>query len=263
MIEEVTNLGSTPPGEKIVTHANSPIGFNHDLERGDATRSPRWRWPLFGIDKRPDLTRQQLRERSRTARKDLKETETRSLESCPIGYPRLAAFLSSESDFSQYRGFHYLRSRVILRLQDELAALEQELDGLDKADEQDDRSKNLTRQRWGDKPKNARPPADGFRPRGAILDDVRQKLLEFDEMIFRARDIQALQRPSGRDYRTVRSFFWNESPIHNEEEACFIRKREDIISLRSGREWSGFDEFIENTIQRFDGRLTRVSRPFE
>jgi len=48
-----------------------------------------------------------------------------------VEYPRLAAFQSSEASWSIYRGFSYLHARVILELQEELRALEQELDEID------------------------------------------------------------------------------------------------------------------------------------
>ena len=50
-----------------------------------------------------------------------------AVEECPKGYSRTAAFLSSEPNFSLYRGFSYLYSRVLLNLQDEIAALERQL----------------------------------------------------------------------------------------------------------------------------------------
>jgi hypothetical protein len=42
-------------------------------------------------------------------------------------------------------------------------------------------------------------------------------------------------------------------------EEKFIKRKEDLISLRQGREWSGFDALIETCIRKFHGRLTQVS----
>jgi hypothetical protein len=50
------------------------------------------------------------------------------------GYPLQAAFQSSESSWSIYRGFTYLHARVILQLQDELRCLEKKLTDLDEMD---------------------------------------------------------------------------------------------------------------------------------
>ena len=101
---------------------------------------------------------------------------TVKVEKCPKGYPRLAAFHSSESGFSLYRGFSYLHSRVILDLQDELAALEKELDEKDDYDCDTDDGKRRLRSRDVDKHE---PADDGLRPRGEILSDLRKKLLEY------------------------------------------------------------------------------------
>lgn len=57
-----------------------------------------------------------------------------SVESCPEGYPRLAAFQSSDHNFMVYRGFSYLHSRLLLYLQDELRCAEKELDEMDEDD---------------------------------------------------------------------------------------------------------------------------------
>jgi hypothetical protein len=57
------------------------------------------------------------------------------VESCPEGYPHLAAFLDSDENFMQYRRFGYLQSRLLLYKQDELRSLEEELDCLDKEDD--------------------------------------------------------------------------------------------------------------------------------
>ena len=56
------------------------------------------------------------------------------MESCPEGYPRLAAFQSSDHNFMIYRGYSYLHSRVLLYLQDEIACAEKELDKMDEND---------------------------------------------------------------------------------------------------------------------------------
>lgn len=56
------------------------------------------------------------------------------MENYPEGYPQFAAFLSSDHNFMVYRGFSYLRSRVLLTEQYNLIKLEKELDGIDCSD---------------------------------------------------------------------------------------------------------------------------------
>lgn len=47
------------------------------------------------------------------------------------GYPKLAAFQTSQPQFSLYRSFNYLYGRTLLELQHELTTLEKQLDACD------------------------------------------------------------------------------------------------------------------------------------
>jgi hypothetical protein len=174
--------------------------------------------------------------------------DTRVLEDCPNGYPRLAAFLSSESNFTAFRAFSYLHTRVILEKQADLARLETELDDVDESDETTKTGKRRLKNRDFDK---REPRSDELRPRTEILRDIHERLLEYDEILLKARETFSLQRPSSRDYRSVRTWFWNQKPLVAPQ-AAFIEKKEDIITLRSGREWSEFDGFIESCLKKFD-----------
>lgn len=180
-----------------------------------------------------------------------------TVEECPKGYPRLAAFLSSESSFSLYRSFSYAHSRVLLDLQAQVAQLERELDRLDLLDSQNGDDGNL---RLSSKARDDRGPRDDDqRPRAEVLRELREKLSEYDEMLIKARELASFQHPSGRDYRSVRTWFYNVEPLV-EKESEFIYRKEDVISLRSGREWSTFDGWIESTLRKFDCALLRVSQ---
>ena len=79
-----------------------------------------------------------------------------------------------------------------------------------------------------------------------------------DEMLIKARDLAAFQRPSERDRGSVRTWMSNHRPLVEKEQA-FIRHREDHVTLHVGREWSGFDGWIESLLLMLDGRLMRVS----
>lgn len=50
------------------------------------------------------------------------------------GYPNLAAFKNSDEDFTIYRRFGYLQSRILLDKQDQLRVLEARLDKFDEQD---------------------------------------------------------------------------------------------------------------------------------
>lgn len=71
------------------------------------------------------------------------ETRIRQLESCPLGYPRLAAFNASEQNFMLYRGFSYVHACLLLDLQTSISALECELDEFDNEDNTDEQRLRL------------------------------------------------------------------------------------------------------------------------
>jgi len=177
------------------------------------------------------------------------------VENTPNGFPRLAAFQSSEANFSLYRSFSYLHSRVLLDLQDELTTLEKELDDLDWDD--CDASPDRLRSRDIDIVHASREGQD-VRNRRVVLREVKDKLMEYDKVLIKARTLETFQRPGERNYRSVRRFYNNEKPLMDAEMDS-IRAKEDTVSLRSGgREWGGFDGSIETGIFRFDQWLKRV-----
>ncbi|KAF2466510.1 uncharacterized protein BDR25DRAFT_237165 [Lindgomyces ingoldianus] len=189
---------------------------------------------------------------------DITETNTRKLENTPNGFPRLAAFQSSEANFSLYRSFSYLHSRVLLDLQDEITTLEKELDEVDwdDFDEEPDR----LRSREIDVTKAA---GEGdARNRRVILREIKNKLMEYDDVLIKARSLEAFQKPSDRNYRSVRRYHHNDKPLMDAEMDS-IRSKEDIVSLANGREWAKFDGSVENVIGKIDNGLQWVFRTKE
>ncbi|RMY67076.1 hypothetical protein D0864_11671 [Hortaea werneckii] len=63
-----------------------------------------------------------------------------------------------------------------------------------------------------------------------------------------------------RHYRSVRSWFANHAPlVHGEVQ--YLKHREDIITLRPGRECAGFDGFVERMLHLLDAGLCRLHCP--
>jgi amino acid permease len=75
--------------------------------------------------------------------------------------------------------------------------------------------------------------------------------------LVKARELNAFQRPSKRDYQSFRQWFFDNNPLSYEREEEFIKRKEDLISLRHGREWSGFDGFIESCVRKVHCPLTQ------
>lgn len=73
----------------------------------------------------------------------------------------------------------------------------------------------------------------------------------------RVRDLMSFQRPSNRDYRSVRHWIANENPLVPREQE-FVQWREDIVTLRHGRECTGFDSLVEAVLQKMNCKLIRV-----
>ncbi|KAF2868965.1 hypothetical protein BDV95DRAFT_630165 [Massariosphaeria phaeospora] len=184
---------------------------------------------------------------------DVTETKTRTLENTPNGFPRLAAFQASEANFSLYRSFSYLHSRVLLDLQDEIRELENELDEFDWDDFDDDPDR--LRSRDIDVTKAA---GEGdARNRRVILREIKNKLLEYDEVLIKARTLESFQKPSDRNYRSVRRYHHNTKPLMDADTDS-IRSKEDTVSLRSGREWATFDGGVESIIGQVDNWLKKL-----
>ena len=183
------------------------------------------------------------------------ETRTRKLEETPEGFPRLAAFQSSEANFALYRSFSYLHSRVLLDLQDEITCLEKELDDKDWDDFDEDPDRLKSRELDIDRASTS----GDERTRRDILKDIRDRLKEYDKILIRARTLEAFQKPSERNYRSVRKYYTNEKPVMDAEMNS-IRSKEDIVSLNNGREWASFDGAVESAIGFADDMLMKVFR---
>ncbi|KAF2125112.1 hypothetical protein P153DRAFT_360718 [Dothidotthia symphoricarpi CBS 119687] len=179
----------------------------------------------------------------------------RSVQDYPVGYPLQAAFQSSEPGFSIYRAFDYLHSRVILEMQDELRCLEDNLSQLDAEDNNSRRNKCLMSRASDEKQakRDNKPCSD----RTTLLSTIRDKLVSYDEVLMKARELNAFQRPSKRDYRSLRRWFRSKAPLNYEREEEFIKRKEDLITLRQGREWAGFDGWIEECINKLPSRLSK------
>jgi hypothetical protein len=79
-------------------------------------------------------------------------------------------------------------------------------------------------------------------------------------MLSAARDIASYNRPPTRDYMSVKSYFDEEDPLCNNE--SYIYRKEDIISLKPGRENAWLDAFVEKVLQKLSCRVIRVGNEF-
>ncbi|PMD40256.1 hypothetical protein L207DRAFT_582474 [Hyaloscypha variabilis F] len=174
-----------------------------------------------------------------------REPIVRTLEQCPPGYPRLAALLSSDENFSLYRRFSYLHARLLLYKQDELRELEADLDHLDAIDENEDPS--LLRSREKDDALSGR--------RRKLMLAIEEKFGEYAKILAAARDMEGYNRPPRRDYLSVKRYFEQVPPVCNVE--SYIFREEDIITLKPGRESAWLDDFVERAVQKLSCKIIR------
>jgi len=71
----------------------------------------------------------------------------------------------------------------------------------------------------------------------------------------------ALNKPAARDYRSVEAYIFDKKPLVDEESG-FIYWKEDLITLRDGREMAFLDSFIEKVLKIFHCPLLKVSGSF-
>ncbi|KAF2851284.1 hypothetical protein T440DRAFT_423575 [Plenodomus tracheiphilus IPT5] len=240
-----------PETEEVDTRFSTQPSLHQDCS-GDIESAQ----PYDEKKQRPKLL-QRLTEPFRSEPEDegVTETRTRTLEDTAEGYPRLAAFQSSEANFSLYRSFTYLHSRVLLDLQDEITTLENELDEIDQRDSVD----NPQRLRCREIDEEVASTEGASRTRRVILKEIREKLQEYDKILIRSRTLESFQKPSDRNYRSVRRYHHHKQPLVDAETDS-IRTKEDIISLHSGREWASFDGGVETMIGQADKVLQKVFR---
>lgn len=75
-------------------------------------------------------------------------------------------------------------------------------------------------------------------------------------MLLKAKDVAGMQRPSKRDWRSVKNWIDNRKPLV-EKERRFILRKEDLVTLRCGREGAGFESVVERMLARTDNFLTQ------
>ncbi|KAF2845582.1 hypothetical protein T440DRAFT_260779 [Plenodomus tracheiphilus IPT5] len=191
------------------------------------------------------------------------ETRDRPLNDVPNGYPRLAVFQSFEPSYSLYRGFSYLHSRLLLDMQEELTTLEKELDDLD----WDDADFDPARHRSREVDVERAALVEGGRNRRVIMSEIKAKLAEYDGLLMNACAIRAFQKPSTRVYTNMRRWHYNNQPLMDLETDT-IRTKDDLVTLRNGRELARFDAWVESSLESLLGRLDywlkilfRLNRP--
>ncbi|KAN0110989.1 hypothetical protein V8E51_007376 [Hyaloscypha variabilis] len=172
-------------------------------------------------------------------------TIIRKLERCEDGYPYLATFMDSDENFMIYRRFGFIHARLLLQKQDELRIMEEELDRMDQQDLTSNaraiqcRMEDIERQ-------DNQPGAK----RQALLARLEETVLRYDELLLNAQHLAAANRPPERDYNSVANFIRHKKPLMQGDDD-FIYNKEDLITLRPGRESAWLDSTVERLLKLF------------
>jgi len=68
----------------------------------------------------------------------------------------------------------------------------------------------------------------------------------------------SLNRPTAGEYRSVENFMNNEKPLVKKE-GSFIYQKEDLVTLRPGREHAWLDTSVEKFLRLFNCSFIQVS----
>ncbi|KAK4931278.1 hypothetical protein LTR49_002336 [Elasticomyces elasticus] len=162
----------------------------------------------------------------------------------PDGYPNLATFADSDESFSLYRRFGYLQSRLLLDKQDELRQLEKQLDSMDTSEENP--AALITRSGQG-------------QPRKELLTKIESKFRDYASLLGTAHELMSFNRPADSEHQSVLNYMFNEAPIHDTE-SQYIHCKEDLVTLRPGRENAWLDRNIEKALQPLNCSIVRESQ---
>jgi len=122
--------GRPAPNSAEESKSPSPISTLSSFVRSTTRRIPRVSTLSTSAHKNGFKARRKSRFGHKKPERNL---HVRSLESCPNGYPRLAAFLDSDEGFMIYRRFGFVQSRLLLEKQDTLRELERQLEDYDRS----------------------------------------------------------------------------------------------------------------------------------
>ncbi|KAI9711810.1 MAG: hypothetical protein M1820_001955 [Bogoriella megaspora] len=134
-----------------------------------------------------------------------------------------------------YRRFGYLQSRLLLDKQDDLRKLEKELDD---EDLQDDPRNLVTRDL---------AESDKVRRRD-ILKRIEEKFRDYASLLITSQQLVSFNTPAPGDYQSVVNYMNDKTPLV-EDEAQWVKHREDMVTLRGGREHAWLDSGIEHCLK--------------
>lgn len=156
------------------------------------------------------------------------------IDDSPRGYPSLAAFMSADKDFTMFRSFSRLHTRLLLHKQDELTELEQRLDELDQADSKVAPYLLITNR-----------DVSGDTERRALLSEIEIKLNEYNKLLEALMNHQERPEPNEAQIRSVRNWVDGKRPIVYSE-TTFLNDRSDLKRSKHTVESGGLESLLDS-----------------
>ena len=169
------------------------------------------------------------------------------VEEFPRGYPRLAAYVNSDSNTHLYRRFGYARNRLLLYVQDEILYLEERLAELDAADVERE-PYHLNSRRWDEEQSPARK---------LLIAKLKSKMKEYDDMLLREHQLLKVEAAKPKTHRNYFDYIWNEKPLC-EEEYRFVYQQDDFLDLGADSERSWHEPMIGLLIWLVPAKILKV-----
>jgi hypothetical protein len=72
-----------------------------------------------------------------------------------------------------------------------------------------------------------------------------------------AREVMSFNRPTSDEWKSIENYVWNHKQIE-QKETRFIYHKEDLVTLRPGREHAWLDSFVEKMLRWFNCNLIEV-----
>ncbi|MCJ1388727.1 hypothetical protein MMC18_001576 [Xylographa bjoerkii] len=165
----------------------------------------------------------------------------------PTGYPKLAAWIDSDPNYAEYRQYKYLRNRCLLYLQDKLAVLERRLLRFDEEDALEDSLVLKSRERDDEQ---------SLPRRADLLAEIKSTVQEYDELLFKTKEIMHWKKPTTRNRRSYANYINNEG-LFVEKEGDFIRYSEDLVALGGELEDSWLNGIVEDILDTISQRAAQ------
>lgn len=173
-----------------------------------------------------------------------------------------------------YRRFGLVHARLLLHKQDQIRRMEDDLLAMDKLDSRSDNGRRCLRSTMMDEAR--KPHEHGRESRNELLERIEKKTIEYGmlqprfdvpasiahlvvgQLLLQAQQLVAMNKPASRDHKSLVHFIENDPNLLAEGDDEFAYHKEDLVTLRSGREYAWLDATVERILQLLPTKPTKV-----